>query len=54
MIKGEGRSARREAFSSPSLSTTNTTWTALRLNPGLRGEKPANIRLSYGTALGRY
>jgi hypothetical protein len=32
------------------LSTINPTWTALGANPGLRGEKPATNRLSYGTA----
>jgi hypothetical protein len=33
-----------------SLSTTNPTWTDLDANKGLRGEKPATNRLSYGTA----
>jgi hypothetical protein len=33
------------------LSTTNSTWPDLDLNPGSRGVKPATNRLSYGTAL---
>jgi hypothetical protein len=31
------------------LSTAKPTWTALGENPGLRGKKPAAIRLSYST-----
>jgi hypothetical protein len=34
----------------PTLSTINTTWTALGSNPGLRGENSVTNRLSYGTA----
>jgi hypothetical protein len=33
------------------LSTTNPTWTDPGSNTGLRGERPANNRLSHGTAL---
>jgi hypothetical protein len=36
---------------SATLSTTNPTWTGPESNPDLRGEKPANNRLSHGTAL---
>jgi hypothetical protein len=32
------------------LSATNPTWTALEMNPGLRGEKPGTDRLSHGMA----
>jgi hypothetical protein len=33
------------------LSTTNPTRTDPRSKPGLSSERPANIRLSHGTAL---
>jgi hypothetical protein len=33
------------------VSTTNPTWTDPGSNPGLRGERPATNRLSYGTAI---
>jgi hypothetical protein len=33
------------------LSTTNPTWPDRGSNPGRRGGKPANNRLSYGAAL---
>jgi hypothetical protein len=33
------------------LSTTNPTWTDSGSNPGLRGERSANSRLSHGTTL---
>jgi hypothetical protein len=36
---------------SATLSTTNPTWTDLGSNSGLRGERQATKRLSYGTAL---
>jgi hypothetical protein len=39
----------RKASSSATLSITNTTWTDPATNPGLRIEKPATNRLSYGT-----
>jgi hypothetical protein len=35
---------------STTLPTTNPTWPDLGSNPGRRGGKPANNRLSYGTA----
>jgi hypothetical protein len=35
---------------SATLSTTNPTWSVVESNPGLRGERPATDRLSYGTA----
>ena len=31
-------------------ATLSTTWTDPGSNPGLRGARPANNRLSYGTA----
>jgi hypothetical protein len=40
----------RKPCPSATLSTTSSTWTALGMNPGLRGEKPATNRLSYVTA----
>jgi hypothetical protein len=36
---------------SATLSTINPTWTDPESNPGLRGERPATNRLSYGTAI---
>jgi hypothetical protein len=36
---------------SATLSTTNPTWPEPGSNPGRRGGKPANNRLSYGTVL---
>jgi hypothetical protein len=38
---------------SATLSTTSPTWTALSTNQGLRDEKPATNRMSYGTAYDR-
>jgi hypothetical protein len=40
-----------EVCLSATLCPTNPMWTALGANPDLRGEKPANNRLSNGTAL---
>jgi hypothetical protein len=40
-----------EKLHSVTLPTTNPTWTALGLNPGLRSDKPATKSLNYGTAL---
>ena len=39
-------------FPSASLSNTDLTATGLGLNPGLSDDRPANNRLSHGTALG--
>ena len=46
----ENRSTRRKTCSIATLSTTNPTWTGLRSNPGLRGERSATNRLSHGMA----
>jgi hypothetical protein len=40
----------RETCGSTTLSTTNPTWT----DTSLRGERPATIHLSHGTAVGDY
>jgi hypothetical protein len=48
ILTGENR--RRKTRPSATLSTVNPTGTDLGMNPGLRGEKPASKRLSYGTA----
>lgn len=40
-----------EACLSATLSTTDPTWSALGVNPGVRGENPTAIRLSYDTAV---
>jgi hypothetical protein len=50
ILTGENRRTPKETCPSDTLPTTNPTWTALGANPGLRGEKPAANRLSYGTA----
>jgi hypothetical protein len=39
-----------ENLPSATFSTTNPTWIDPGANPGLRGERPATNRLSYGTA----
>jgi hypothetical protein len=44
------RTTRRKTCPSATLSTSNPTSTALGTKPGLRDEKPATNRLSYGTA----
>jgi hypothetical protein len=38
-------------YGAATLLTTNPKWTALSANKGLRTEKPATNRQSYGTAL---
>ena len=43
VLTGEHRSTWRKI--------TNLTWINVRSNQGLRGEKPANNRLSHGTAI---
>jgi hypothetical protein len=50
-LTGETRSTRGETCPSANSSTTNPTWTDLRSNPGLRGDRPATNRLSHDTAL---
>jgi hypothetical protein len=47
ILTGENRRTRRKTCP----SVTLPTWTDLGANPGLRGEKPATNRLSYGTAV---
>jgi hypothetical protein len=49
-LTGENRSTRGKTCPSATLSARNPTWTDPGSNPGLRGEKPANYRLSHGTA----
>lgn len=46
-MAGEDRRIRRKICPNATFSTTNSTWTDLGLNPGLRSEKPANGRLTY-------
>jgi hypothetical protein len=50
ILTGENRNIRRETYPSASLSTTNPAWTSLGVNVGLRDEKQATNRLSYGWA----
>jgi hypothetical protein len=40
-----------KTFPTPTLSTTNPTWSALGMNLGFHDEKPATNSLSYGMAL---
>jgi hypothetical protein len=49
-LTGENRSTQGETCPSATLFTINPTWTDPGSNPGLRGERPATNRLSYGTA----
>jgi hypothetical protein len=49
ILTGENLTALRRNCPSASLSTTNSTRTTLGSNLGLRNEKPATNRLSYGT-----
>jgi hypothetical protein len=51
ILTGENRRTRRKFRPSANMSTTNSTWTDLGANPGLRGERPASNRLSHGTAV---
>jgi hypothetical protein len=51
MLAGENGQTWRLTYPSVALSTTNPIWTGPATNPSLRGERPANSRLSYGTAL---
>jgi hypothetical protein len=50
ILTGENRRNGRKTCPSATLSTTNPTWNGPGANPGLRGEGPANNRLSYGMA----
>jgi hypothetical protein len=50
-LTGENRRIRRKTCPSATSSNTNPTRTDLSANAGLRGEKPATDRLSYGKAL---
>lgn len=51
ILTGENQMTRGGACPNATLSTTDTTWTALAANRGLRGEKPAPKRPSYGTTI---
>jgi hypothetical protein len=51
ILRGENRRTLRKTCPSATLSTTNPTKTALGVNPGFNGEKPATNRLSNGTAV---
>jgi hypothetical protein len=51
ILTGENPSTWGKTCPSDTLSTTKPTWTDPGLNPGLRGERPATIRLSHGTAV---
>jgi hypothetical protein len=49
----KNQSTRKTTYCSVTSLTVNSTWTALGLNPGLRGERLATNRHSYGTAIRR-
>jgi hypothetical protein len=49
-LTGENQSTRGKICPSATWSTTNSTWTGLVSDLGLRGERPATNRLSHGTA----
>jgi hypothetical protein len=50
ILTGENIIPRRTICRSTTLSNTNSTWTNLGANPGLRGERPATNFLSHGKA----
>jgi hypothetical protein len=50
----ENRMTRRKTCPIATLPTTNTTWTNLGKNSGLRGEKPASSCLSDGTVIWQF
>jgi hypothetical protein len=52
ILTGENRRTRRKPCPSATLSTTNPTWIDPGANPGLRVERLATNRLSYGSARG--
>ena len=44
-LTGKTRSTRGKTCPSVTLSTTNPTWMDPGSNPGLRGERPANVKM---------
>jgi hypothetical protein len=48
ILTGENLRTQEKNLSSATLSNRNLTWTDPVGNPGLRGERPATNRLSYG------
>jgi hypothetical protein len=52
ILTGENLRTRRKTclIATSILSTTNFTWMALDINPGLHGEKPATICLHHSIA----
>jgi len=48
MQTGDDRSSRRNPCPSDIPSITNLAWNGLDSNPGIRGDRPAKIRLSHG------
>jgi hypothetical protein len=47
--RGKPKKSQEKTCPSTTLFSTNATWTDPGMNPGLRGERPATNRLSYGT-----
>jgi len=50
-LTGKPEEIGRKICLTGTLPTLNPMWTERDANPGLRGEKPATNRLSYGTAV---
>ena len=50
-VAGRNRSTGRKSCPSPTLSTTNLTWTDLGLNPGFLNGRPATNSLTHGRDL---
>lgn len=50
LLAGENRNTRRKSSPNATLSTTDSTWSGLWLNPGLPGEMPAPKLLNRGMA----
>jgi hypothetical protein len=50
ILTGKYRITRRKTCPGATMYTKNLTWTDPGANHGLRGDSPATIRLSYGTA----
>jgi len=48
-LMGENRCTWRKTWHSTILHIRNPRWTSLGLNPGFRGDTPANNRLNRGT-----
>ena len=48
---GGSRNYPEESLPNATLSTTNSKWTGLELNPRLHGERPGTNRLKFGGSI---